>query len=40
MKKYYVYFYKNGQKTCHCFEDDKQEAEHFASLVNGELVEE
>lgn len=40
MKKWYVYFFKNGQKACHCFEENKEEAEHFAELVGGELVEE
>lgn len=38
--KYYVYFVKNGQKTCHCFEEDREQAEHFAKLVRGELVKE
>ncbi len=35
---YYVYFFKNGQETCHCFEEDKVQAEHFAKLVNGRIV--
>ena len=38
MKKYYVYFYKNGKEVCHCFEENKVEAEHFAELVNGRIV--
>lgn len=38
MKKYYVYFYKNGQKVCHCFENDKAQAQHFAKLVEGRIV--
>jgi len=37
---WYVYFIKNGQKTSHCFYEDKEQAEHFAKLVNGEVVEE
>lgn len=36
--KWYVYFLKNGIRTCHCFEEDEQQARHFASLVNGEVV--
>lgn len=39
-KWYYVYFYKNGKRTCHCFEEDKEQAEHFAKLVGGEIVRE
>lgn len=38
MEKYYVYFFKNGHETCHCFENEKNEAEHFAKLVNGRIV--
>ena len=37
MKRYYVYFFKKEQEVCHCFEDDKAQAEHFASLVNGRI---
>ena len=40
MEKYYVYFFKNGRKECHCFENDKNQAEHFANLVNGKVVKE
>lgn len=36
--KYYVYFFKNGYKVCHCFEQCKEEAEYFAKQVNGEVV--
>ncbi len=36
--KYYVYFYKNGNQICHCFEQDKEQAEHFAKNVNGEII--
>ena len=35
--RWYVYFYKNGKRICHGFDDEKQ-AKHFASLVNGEIV--
>lgn len=36
--KWYVYFFdRYGEKTCHCFEDDEQEARHFANLVDGEV---
>lgn len=35
--KFYVYFYKMGQKVCHCFGDEYEQAIHFASLVNGEV---
>ena len=38
MEKYYVYFFKKGQEVCHCFEDDKAQAEHFAKLVNGRII--
>lgn len=38
MKRYYVYFWKNGKEVCHTFEDDKAQAEHFAKLVNGRIV--
>ena len=36
--KYYVSFYKDGKKLLHCFEQDKEQAEHFAKCVNGEVV--
>ena len=36
--KWYVYFLKNGIRVCHCFEDNEEEARHFANLVNGEVV--
>lgn len=35
--KYYVYFVKNGTMICHCFEQEKEEAEWFAKQVNGEV---
>lgn len=37
--KYYVYF-KNAHdvRVCHCFEQDEQQAEHFAKLVGGAVV--
>ena len=38
MKKYYVYFNKHGQELCRCFENDKDQAEHFANLVNGRII--
>lgn len=38
MKTYYVYFYKNGIEVCHYFEENQEEAEHFAKLVNGRIV--
>lgn len=38
MKKYYVYFLKNGKEVCNCFEEDKQQAEHFCKLVNGRII--
>lgn len=38
MKTYYVYFLKNGQEVCHCFDNDKAQAEHFAKLVDGQIV--
>ena len=38
MKKYYVYFWKNGKEVCHGFEENKEEAEHFAKLINGRIV--
>lgn len=36
--KFYVYFYRKGQRACHCFEDEYEQAQHFASLVNGEVL--
>ena len=36
--KYYVCFYKDGKRLCHCFEQDKKQAEHFAICVSGEVV--
>lgn len=36
--KYYVCFYENGCRICHCFEQDKKQAEHFAEQVKGEVV--
>lgn len=34
--KWYVYFVNRfGRKDIHCFEDNEEEARHFASLVNG-----
>lgn len=37
--KWYVYFTDyRGIYRCHCFEDDEQQARHFASLVNGEVT--
>lgn len=37
--KWYVYFTDyRGVYRCHCFEDDEQQAQHFAKLVNGEAV--
>ena len=38
MKTYYVYFNKNGQEVCHCFESKQEEAEHFAKIVGGRIV--
>ena len=36
--QYYVYFIDEyGIGRCHCFEDEKEQAEHFASLVNGRI---
>lgn len=36
--KYYVYFIdEHGIERCNCFEENKEEAEHFASLVNGRV---
>lgn len=35
--KYYVDFYKNEKIVTHCFEGDKEQAEHFAKLVNGKV---
>ncbi len=38
MVKWFVYFIgRNGVKRCHCFENDEQQARHFASLVNGRV---
>ncbi len=34
--KWYVYFYKDGTKCCHCFEENETEARWFAGLVDGE----
>lgn len=36
--KYYVYFKKDGVTICHCFEDDRKQAYHFANCVNGNVV--
>ena len=38
MKIYYVYFYKDGQEVCHCFEYEQAQAEHFAKLTGGQIV--
>lgn len=39
MIKWFVYFIgQGGAYRCHCFEDDEQQARHFASLVNGKLT--
>ena len=38
MKKYYVYFFKNGREVCECFENEEEQARHFATLVNGRFV--
>ena len=37
MKCWYVYFISlyTRQKTCLCFEDDENQARHFANLVGG-----
>lgn len=39
MIKWYVdYIDRHGAKCCSCFEDEEQQARHFASLVNGKLT--
>lgn len=39
MIKWFVHFTgRHRVKACHCFEEDEQQARHFASLVNGEVV--
>lgn len=39
MTKWFVYFFdRHGVKRCHCFENDEQQARHFSSLVDGEVV--
>ena len=38
MKKFYVYFFKNGREVCHCFEDDEEQAKHFSKIMNGRIV--
>lgn len=36
--KYYVYYRDEyGIERCLCFEDSKEEAEYFSSLVNGRV---
>ena len=36
--KYYVYFIDEHRiERCNCFEENKEEAKHFASLVNGRV---
>lgn len=36
--KYYVYFIDgHGIERCNCFEEDEEQAKHFASLVNGRI---
>lgn len=36
--KYYVYFIDEyGIERCYCFEDSKEEAEHFANLINRQV---
>lgn len=36
--KYYVYFLdEHGFERCDCFENDKEQAEHFARLTNGRV---
>lgn len=39
MKKYYVTFVNHlGNTVTHCFENDREQAIHFASLVNGNIT--
>ena len=39
MVKWFVYYTgRHGVKRCSCFEDDEQQAKHFASLVEGRVV--
>lgn len=39
MIKWRVHFIdRKGVSRCSCFEDDEQQARHFASLVNGEIT--
>lgn len=34
--KWFVYFIgEHGEKRCHCFEHEENQAKHFAKLVNG-----
>lgn len=38
MIKWFVYFCdRPGENRCHCFEEDEQQARHFASLVAGKV---
>ena len=39
MIKWFVYYIDHhGVRRCSCFEEEEQQARHFASLVNGKLT--